>query len=140
MKLPDEVVAVFQTALPAEGGKEESKKISPNTKVILEHVRKTLGPERSHVMSQITDVLDGKAPSKKNRRYRNIQEVLQSSKLKTNDTIASGFGQLNPLNEFKPMTESSSVTEELVNHPGFRNAAASSSRREAMDAHIRRGS
>jgi hypothetical protein len=118
MRLPDEVVDAFLTALPDEVEPVQAESIramkaairgtgttpysKANIKQITEDVISKLGPDRDAVVRNIHDILDGKKPRAK-KRFRTADNVLRQAVIKEGDLIVSGFGQLDPINEFKPV-------------------------------------
>jgi hypothetical protein len=135
LHLPDDMVDAFLTALPPEQEPAplESKKQKLSGKVgkmlMTEEILKKLSGDKHSILQDMHDILSGKVPVKKTR-HRDAMDVLRPAILKENDLIVSGFGQLDPLNEFKPI-ESTTVTERFNKNLN--------SKRSIMDAHIRRG-
>ena len=136
MHLPDDVVDAFLTALPPEAepvqdslkSQIEKKMPSVNAKRDLaKKIIESIGPDRSRILKDMTDILDGKPPGRR-QRPRNVEDVLRPAHLQENDIIVSGFGQLDPTNEFKPMA-GDTITERFVSHPGYRST---------LDAHLKR--
>lgn len=139
MHMPDEIVDAFLTALPPEQqampaesldphGKlrEKFKTVHTAKKVMMEEIIKKLGPEQEGTLRDMYDIMNGNIPSRR-QRYRTALDVLRPPHLHENELIVSGFGQLDPLNEFKSMGDTKTVTERLVEHRGFRSA---------VDAHL----
>jgi hypothetical protein len=142
MHLPDEIVDAFLTALPAEKEMTQPESLDPHGKLrakfskthnakkqMMEEIIKKIGPDKEGVLQDMFDIMNGKVP-KRQQRYRNQFDILRPPNIQENEVIVSGFGQLDPLNEFKPIQEKqSTVTERFVGHPGYR---------PAMDAHLQR--
>lgn len=135
MHLPDDIVDAFLTALPPEQEpapleslkKKFGEKRATAKKQMMEEIIKKIGPEKEMVLQDMYDIMNGQTPARK-RRYRTNIDVLRPAHLRENDMIVSGYGQLDPLNEFKSLAlPTTTVTERLVQHKGFR---------QAMDAHI----
>ena len=151
LRLPDEIVDTFLTALPAEAGADDGSGAPPgmeskvaqarsrrkdNKKVIIEEIINRLGPDREVVIQNFTDILDGRSPRIKNR-FRKAEHILSRAIIKEGDIISTGFGQLDPLNKFEPIQENSkaapaNVTEAFTTHPGFTGG-----QRQVMDLHLK---
>jgi hypothetical protein len=144
MHLPDEIVDAFLTALPAEV-EPAVESLSPeqklvnrlkptvhaSSKLIVEELVKKIGAEKEGVLHDMQDILHGRIPHRR-QRYRTQLDILRPATLSEGDLIVAGFGQFDPFKDFKlsdANTPATTVTERLVQHPGYRSI---------MDAHLRR--
>jgi hypothetical protein len=128
MHLPAEIVDVFLTALPKEAEQPtESKSKNIVYSKLVEEINNRISPKEVSELKDLKNVLHGEVPNRK-VRYREPMDILRPAKLVENDLIVSGFGQTDPLTDFKPKSVTENVTEKFTSHPGYRNA---------MDAHLK---
>jgi hypothetical protein len=140
LHLPDDIIDAFLTSLPPEQEpaplesvhqkvRDRMKSVHKAKKVMMEEIIKRLGPQKDGILVDMFDIMNGRPPRRK-CRYRNYEDILRRAHLKENDLIVSGFGQLDPLQDFRLLNEPvTSVTQRFVEHTGYRGA---------MDAHMAR--
>lgn len=140
MNLPDEIVHTFITALPNEVETMESMKNKRPVKMkeVMEDIIKKVGPDKIPTNNLIQTILDGKLPKRSSKKYKSVNEVLNYPKLQDNDIIVSGYGQVDPLNDFnKPVKlDETTVTERLVKKTTENKL--NESQRAMLDAHQHR--
>ena len=100
MHLPDDIIHVFMTALPAEIGQEqqtESKKASaPYTFKLIRQIEEKLAktPGAAAMIQQLREVVYGDEPrARRAVAKRKVSEVLNPPIVRPNDVIISSFGR-----------------------------------------------
>jgi hypothetical protein len=94
MHLPDDIVNVFITSLPAQAPDAmESMSKSATTAKVLKEVQERLGNRpSSRLTRQIKDLLDGNVPDKNESRYKTADDVMLRPVVESNDRVCDSFG------------------------------------------------
>ena len=138
MQLPDDVVDLFITALPAQQEvvpESLGKEGAPGMKKLVEDlIHSKLGPEKNSIVQNLHELMDGKVKSRKRYKYQEAKDVLHPPKLVDNDLVMSGYGQLELTEQISAQTNK--VARSLVEVNS--SAAKPSNVRSLTEAHIKR--
>jgi hypothetical protein len=116
LRLPDDVVNVFMTALPTptQGMPMESQVVESNLKKASEAIKSVLDPDKAQISIRIKSAMEAsEIDNFKPKKYRNASDVLGLTSIRQGDSIVVGETRLVAGCDFTTPTEAINASSKV---------------------------